>query len=65
MVTESSSPAAKQVLDQESDDLALRLIRDALRGMQFGTVTATVQDGVVIQIERTEKKRLPRQRQAD
>ena len=51
--------------DQDSEELALRFIRDALRGIQFGTVTATVQDGVVIQIERTEKKRRPRQRQAD
>jgi hypothetical protein len=65
MVTESSLPAGKGVLDPEAEEVALRFIRDALRGMQFGTVTATVQDGVVIQIERTEKKRLPRLRQAD
>jgi hypothetical protein len=32
----------------------------ALRGLRFGTVTLTVQDGVVVQVERTEKIRLPR-----
>jgi hypothetical protein len=35
-------------------------IEDALRGLQFGTVTVTVQDGVVVQVERTEKKRFAR-----
>ncbi|MFN4261058.1 MAG: YezD family protein [Gemmataceae bacterium] len=39
-------------------------IRDALRGLRYGEVTVIVQDGLVIQIERTEKKRLrPGQRQ--
>jgi hypothetical protein len=39
-------------------DAALLRIGDALRGMRFGTVLAVVQDGVVVQIERTEKTRL-------
>jgi len=30
----------------------------ALRGLRYGTVTAVVQDGVVVQVERTEKFRL-------
>jgi hypothetical protein len=33
-------------------------VRDVLRGLKFGTVTIIVQDGVVVQIERTEKRRL-------
>lgn len=33
-------------------------IRQALRGLKFGTVNIIVQDGVVVQIERTEKRRL-------
>ena len=37
---------------------ALRRIGQALSGLRFGTVLAIVQDGVVIQIERTEKTRL-------
>ncbi len=39
---------------------ALHRIQDALRGLRFGEITVIVQDGVVIQIERTEKLRLMR-----
>jgi hypothetical protein len=37
---------------------ALREVRDALRGRQFGHVTVIVQDGVVVQIKRLERKRV-------
>lgn len=33
-------------------------IREALRGLRYGIVSIIVQDGVVVQIERTEKRRL-------
>ncbi|NBT12552.1 MAG: DUF2292 domain-containing protein [Planctomycetia bacterium] len=36
----------------------LRRIGDALSGLRYGSVLAIVQDGVVVQIERTEKTRL-------
>jgi hypothetical protein len=39
---------------------ALDRIQAALRGLKFGTVTAVVQDGVIVQVERTEKVRLDR-----
>ena len=39
---------------------ALDRIRAALRGLRFGTVTVVVQDGAVVQVERTEKIRLPK-----
>jgi hypothetical protein len=39
-------------------EYALNQIRDALRGLRFGNVVVLVQDGVVVQIERTEKRRL-------
>ena len=39
---------------------ALDRIQDALRGLRFGEVTVVVQDGVVVQVERTEKLRLAR-----
>jgi hypothetical protein len=39
-------------------DEALTQIRDSLRGLRFGSVNIIVQDGVVIQIDRTEKRRL-------
>jgi hypothetical protein len=35
-------------------------IEDALRGLQFGSVTLLVQDGVVVQVERTERRRYQR-----
>ncbi len=38
---------------------AIDRIDDALRGLRYGSVVAIVQDGVVVQIERTEKTRLP------
>jgi hypothetical protein len=39
---------------------ALDRISSALRGLRYGTVTAVVQDGVVVQVERMEKIRLDR-----
>src|SRR5262245_21777830 len=39
---------------------ALEQIQVALHGMRFGQVTATVQDGVVVQIDRLERTRLQR-----
>jgi hypothetical protein len=39
-------------------DEALEQIRDSLRGLRFGSVNIIVQDGIVIQIDRTEKRRL-------
>jgi hypothetical protein len=41
-------------------DHAMEQIRLALRGLRFGEVAIVVQDGVVIQIERTERTRLRR-----
>ena len=36
----------------------LQAIQEALRGLRFGSVNVIVQDGIVVQIDRTEKKRL-------
>ena len=47
------APAAKS-------EATLRRIGDALHGLKYGSVLAIVQDGVVVQIERTEKTRLTR-----
>ena len=46
--------------DQDRTRDALARIAAALRGLRYGTVTAVVQDGVVVQVERTEKIRLDR-----
>ncbi len=37
-------------------------VEDALRDLQFGSVTLFVQDGIVVQVERTERKRYQRRR---
>ena len=39
-------------------DAVVSNILDALRGLRFGSIVVTVQDGVVVQIDRTEKRRL-------
>ncbi len=52
-----------QTTDSTTEDVqsaALQAILDALRGLRFGSITVTVQDGVVVQIERLEKKRVGR-----
>jgi len=46
--------------DETRASLALSKVREALDGLRFGTVTVVVQDGVVVQVERTEKVRLAR-----
>jgi hypothetical protein len=43
---------------------ALDRIQIALRGLRYGTVTAVVHDGVVVQVERTEEIRLPARRES-
>jgi hypothetical protein len=52
-------------LESEADrrELAARLL-DALTGLRFGELTLVVQDGVVVQVVRTEKRRLVTKRSA-
>jgi len=42
-----------------------RVIRDALASIKFGTVSLVVQDGRVIQVDKSEKIRLNRQGHID
>ncbi len=44
--------------DQESD--TWNVVKDALRGLHFGTVKLIVQDGVLVRVERTENRLLPK-----
>lgn len=44
-------------------DEELREVASSLRGMRFGSVTIVVQDGVIIQIDKTEKRRLRNRRE--
>ncbi len=53
-VTESSPRSAR---DPRQLDAVLEHVRQALVGLQFGAVSVIVQDGVVVQVERVERKR--------
>ncbi len=48
--------------DDEPNRRALEAIQDALHGLRFGEVTVIVQDGLVVQVNRTERRRLDRVR---
>lgn len=48
------------VRPEDKSTEALGQIRRALSGLKYGTVCVVVQDGVVVQVERTEKIRLRR-----
>ena len=37
---------------------ALEYVQSALHGLRFGEITLIIHDGVVVQIDRTEKRRL-------
>ncbi|MGD9723748.1 MAG: DUF2292 domain-containing protein [Pirellulales bacterium] len=46
--------------DPRQIDAVLEHVRQALVGLQFGEVSLVVQDGVVVQVERIERKRFRR-----
>ena len=58
MIDESTRDNGSAVRDRTHE--AIDRINAALRGLRYGTVTAVVQDGVVVQVERTEKVRIER-----
>jgi hypothetical protein len=55
---ESSETVSPEPVGEDSREREIAQIRDALRGLKFGAVNIVVQDGVVVQIDRTEKRRL-------
>lgn len=57
---DSTQPAADEPSRTARTEDSLRRIGTALQGLRYGSVLAIVQDGVVVQIERTEKTRLGR-----
>ena len=50
----------RRALEEANAAWALRELEAALRGLRFGQVIVTVQDGVVVQVERLERKRFQR-----
>jgi len=39
---------------------SLKVVKEALRGLKFGTVKLIVQDGDVVRVERTENRLVPK-----
>jgi hypothetical protein len=57
----ADTPIRPETAEPERDHrAALRYVEEALRGLQYGVVTIIVQDGVVVQVERTERRRFQR-----
>lgn len=55
----SDSSGYRGYRDADSDtESVLAQLRGVLQGLRFGSVTIIVQDGVVVQIDRTEKRRV-------
>lgn len=48
----------KNVRGFQASDEDLDAIRDALRGIRYGTALITIQDGVIVQIDRTDRRRM-------
>jgi hypothetical protein len=43
---------------EDKEEPSLDEVREALRGLRYGSVLVIVQDGVIVQLDRTEKRRL-------
>ena len=52
---QSKSSAGEQSVQADDE---INQIRESLRGLRYGSVNIIVQDGVIIQIDRTEKCRI-------
>ncbi len=60
MTTSDESAVPHPGRDRTITDDELQQIRESLRGLRFGSVNIIVQDGLIVQIDRTEKRRLSR-----
>jgi hypothetical protein len=58
MATESGQNRSRALSSGDEELKLFQHISQALRGLEFGTVTIVVQNGRVVQIERHEKLRL-------
>ena len=47
----------KGIPTERREQIALQEIREALHGLQYGSLNVIVQDGIVVQIDRTSKRR--------
>ena len=58
--TPATTPRHEPQNQAQNQAHVLERIGDALRGLRYGAVTVIVQDGVVVQVDRTEKLRFSR-----
>jgi hypothetical protein len=56
----SQEPLESDRAGEPNHRWVLAQLEQALRGLQYGQVILTVQDGVVVQVERTERRRFQR-----
>ncbi len=56
IIVESSRPSTPDT----NQRWTMQSVENALRDLQFGSITPIVQDGVVVQVERTERQRYQR-----
>jgi hypothetical protein len=59
-MSQSESASIAVPAGESSRDGELAPIREALRGLRYGSVNIIVQDGIIVQIDRLEKRRLRR-----
>ena len=62
MSTDKTAAEEASSLREQRQNDDFDLIRHSLRGLQFGSINVIVQDGVIVQIDRTEKTRIRRAR---
>lgn len=60
MADSTAAEQARTLVRDPNQRWTWQHVEDALRGLEFGSVTLLVQDGVVVQVERTERKRYQR-----
>ncbi len=65
MTQDSLPPAGNVAGGRLLTDDEIREISASLRGLRYGSVSIVVQDGVIIQIDRIEKKRLRNRRESN
>jgi hypothetical protein len=60
-----AKPAGHSIQRAEHERKSLTMIQKTIQGLRFGIVTVVVQDGLVVQVERTEKFRLLTHREVE
>ncbi|HLQ43087.1 MAG TPA: YezD family protein [Planctomycetaceae bacterium] len=57
-MADKSQSSDAESLPEPLTPVAWNLIQDALRGLRFGQVLLVVHEGAIVQVDRTERKRI-------